>query len=104
MIEGIYTDNIIVWWPSIGKGNQDTLNRIHRKATKLVRDTLCNLDDIYVKNVVKKVTNIMSDTDHPFNNMYTTMRSERRLRAISCRTKQYGVSFVPNSIHIFNHV
>ena len=104
IVQSVVSFNIIVWLPSIGKGSQNTLNRIHRKATKLIRDTLCNLDYIYVNNVVKKVKNIMSNTDHPFNNMYSTMRSERRLRAISCRTKRYGVSFVPNSIHIFNHV
>ena len=104
IVQSVASFNIIVWWSSIGKCHQGTLNRIHKKATKLVGDSLPNLDCIYINNVVKKVSNIMSDAYHPFNNMYTTMRSQRRLRATSCHTKRYGMTFVPNSIRIFNHV
>ena len=87
----------------MGTCNQNILKRIMKKASEVIHDTLLSSDQIYINNVVKTVSKIMTDTEHPFNNMYSFMRSNRRLRAISCRTKQYGSTFVPKSIHIFNN-
>ena len=81
--------NAITWWASVGKGQQDTLNRIRKKAIKLFGDTVPLLDDIVTKNAIKKVTTIRTDISHPLNHQYATMRSNHRFRAISARTLRY---------------
>ena len=103
VIQSVVAFNAIIWWTSAGKGQQDTLSRIRKKAIKLFGDTVPLLDDIVTKNVIKKVTTIRTDIFHPLYHQYATMRSNHRLRAISARTMRYRSSFIPNSIHLYNN-
>ena len=103
VIQSVVAFNAIIWWTSAGKGQQDTLSRIRKKAIKLFGDTVPLLDDIVTKNVIKKVTTIRTDISHPLYHQYATMRSNHRLRAISARTMRYRSSFIPNSIHLYNN-
>ena len=59
------------------------------------------MEQLFIDKVVKKVLSIMSDNSHPLFHNYVQMRSER-LRALPARTQRYRLSFVPNSIHVFN--
>ena len=65
-MQSVVAFNAIIWWASAGKGQQDTLNRIRKKAIKLFGDTVPLLDDIVTKNVIK-VTTIRTDISHPLN-------------------------------------
>ena len=103
VIQSVVSFNIIVWWSSAGKCQQGTLNRIRNKAIKLFGSDVPHLDELYVQNVIKKVNSILNDQSHILHPQYLTMRSHR-LRAISTRTMRYRSSFVPNSIHLVNHV
>ena len=66
VIQSVFSFNIVVWWSSMGKGNQRTINRIYKKACKTIKDTLCAPDTIYLNNTITQVHNIMSDSDHLF--------------------------------------
>ena len=71
-------------------------------AHKIVKLDITSIDEIYTRNVTKKVKHIISMHVHPLKCFYDFMRSGTRLRAISCRTQRYRKSFVPNSIHVYN--
>ena len=55
IIQSVFSFNIIIWWSTMGTCNQSILNRIMKKASKVICDTLCSSDQIYINNVVKKV-------------------------------------------------
>ena len=103
VIQSVFSFNIIVWYANAGKGQHKSLNRIRKRATKLFNCDVAELDNIFNNTVFKKVNSIMSDSSHPFFTKYNSMRSNR-LRALPARTVRYRLSFVPNSIHIFNHM
>ena len=47
IVQSVVSFNIIVWWASLGKGQPDTLNRINKKAIKLVGESLCKKSSYY---------------------------------------------------------
>ena len=107
VVQRVLTFNIIVWWSNAGILQQNNLKWITRRSLKLLRTNMetsspiSTMEQLFIDKVVKKVLSILSDNSHPLFHNYVQMRSER-LRALPARTQRYRLSFVPNSIHVFN--
>ena len=59
---------------------------------------------LFEQRVLSKIDKIMADESHPLNEHYTFNRSGIRLRVPRTNKARFRQSFVPNSIHIFNHL
>ena len=73
---------------------QYTHARVHICLTKLVSDSLPNLYMLTTLSRKYPTSFLMQIT---LSIIFTLPRSQRRLKAISCHTKCYGMTFVPKS-------
>ena len=84
--------------------NRDRLDRVRRVAERVTGQDLPSLKHLFEQRVLSKIDKIMADESHPLNEHYTFNRSGIRLRVPRTNKARFRQSFVPNSIHIFNHL
>ena len=73
-----------------------------RWACKL-RVKVISLDDLYIKDVMQMVMEIMTDEHHPLHDNYVFMRSGKILTLPKQHMDRFRKSFVPKSMKLFNH-
>jgi len=100
MIESLICYNITLWRFSISCADKAAIKRICKQA-KIIKTDILSRDDIYVKDVPRKVKHVISMETHPLHNYFFHMRPETRLRVLPCKTQRYRKSFVPNSTDLF---
>ena len=63
---------------------------------------MASLTETYKKRIIKRVTNIMKDENHPLNNFFEELPSGRRLRSARALTSRFLNTFVPSAIRCVN--
>ena len=101
IIESVLSYSIAVWYGRLSTRDRNKLNKIIKTSQRLGA-RVTSLEDLFNKFALIQVKKIMSNKNHPLYDMYTFLRSGRRLALPSIRTTRYKNSFVPKSIKLYN--
>ena len=104
LIQSLLTFNLVCYFGNGTQQNRDRLDRVRRVAERVTGQDLPSLKHLFEQRVLSKIDKIMADESHPLNEHYTFNRSGIRLRVPRTNKARFRQSFVPNSIHIFNHL
>ena len=101
-VESILTFSFICWFGSLNLKNSKNLDRIVKQCSKIVGQQMNNLSDLYRKRVVSKAMKIHKDPSHCMNSVLEPLPSNRRFRAIKCKSNRFSKSFFPTAIRFIN--
>ena len=103
-IESVITFGISCYGGNISKQQQQRLDRVIRKAAKVVNSSLPSFTELYNTNVLKTAKKIMADNKHPLYSEYQTSVRSKRLISKKARTNRYNNSFIPSSVRLMQSV
>ena len=102
VIESILSFSITVWYGNASQEDKDKLDKIVKKAEKIVGCALTPLDVIYESRVLGRSKKIMKDQSHPANHLFELLPSGKRYRSIACKTNRLKNSLYPSAIRLLN--
>ena len=102
VIESVLSFSITVWYGNTSQEDREKLDRIVKKAEKIVGCSLTPLETIYESRAIGRCKKIMKDPSHPANHLFELLPSGRRFRSISCKTDRFKKSFYPTAIRFLN--
>ena len=105
IISSVLTFGSSVWGRNINQYDRDRLDRIIKKAGRIIGKPQICLGDMTDKKVYSKLTAIFHDKSHPLWTELNDLVIDRsgRLRMPKVKTKRYRNSFIPNAVKIFNN-
>ena len=104
LIQSLLTFNLVCYFGNGTQQNRDRLDRVRRVAQRVIGQNLPSLNHLFERKVLSKIDKIMADKSHPLNEHYSFNRSGIRLCVPRTNRARFRQSFVPNSIHLFNHL
>ena len=93
----------VVWYGGCRKEDFKKLQKIANGAGKMTGE-VTNLTHECNNMILKHVTQILENPEHPLHQCYTLMRSGKRYRSMKARTSRFLNSFVPLSIRKYNEL
>ena len=100
-VQSVITYSFLCWWNSLGVKQKSKLQKIQKKAIRIIGCDLLNLNDLHIDSVITKVKN-MIDGKSVLCKEINWLRSGRRLSSVKCRTERYKNSFIPYSVRCYN--
>ena len=99
-LQSIFTFCLICWGGNIKVCDQEKIERMIKRASKISNFTFEDFNTIYSKLCHKKVLNILKDKSHPLNTQI--IFSERSGRPLSIRSnrERYTSSFLPSAVRL----
>ena len=103
-IIGIIGFGIVSWGNGIAQSDRGRLDRVIRKAGRVVGRDQDNIQTITNKRVKKKLACIMTDDTHPLRPDFddTLIARSGRFRLPLLKTERFRKSFFPCAVVIFN--
>ena len=99
-IQSVLSFGISCWGGNLRVRDEEKLNRLIRKASKVAGCDLPSIREIYEHACKKKALNILNSPSHPLYLEFTRSCRTGRLLSRSARTDRYRKSFVPTSIRL----
>ena len=103
VIESVMLFSCVVWYGGCRKEDFKKLQKIANCAGKMTGE-VTNLTHECNNMILKHVTQILENPEHPLHQCYTLMRSGKRYRSLKARTSRFLNSFVPLSIRKYNEL
>ena len=100
-VQSVITYSFLCWWNSLGAKQKSKLQKVQKKAKRIIGCDLLNLNDLHIDSVITKVKN-MIDGKSVLCKEINWLRSGRRLSSVKCRTERYKNSFIPYSVRCYN--
>ncbi len=97
-LESLLSYCCTVWFASCTAEDRKTLQRVVRTAERVIGTTLPPLSEIYAGRLHRKASSISKDPTHPGHQLFTTLPSGRRYRALGARTNRLLHSFYPQVV------
>ena len=101
VIESVMLFSCVIWYGGCRQEDLKKLQRIANHASKMTGE-VTDLTHECVNTILKQVSQILENGNHPLHPCYTLMRSGRRYRSMRARTSRFLNSFVPFSIRKYN--
>lgn len=101
-IESVLTFSILVWYGSSTSQEKQHLERVVRRASKIIGRSLPTLASLYNTRLARKAKNITSDPTHPAHHLFTLLPSGKRYRSIPSKTTRSRDSTYPQAIRHLN--
>ena len=101
-VESILTFSFICWFGSLGVSDRKVILRIAKQCGKIVGNINIDLEGLYKKRVMMKASKILRDSSHCMYGTFEMLPSNKRFRAIKCKTNRYQHSFFPMAIKYLN--
>ena len=102
IIESILTSSISIWYAAATAKDKGRLQRIIRYSEKVIGCNLPSLQDLYASRIRRRAGKIVADSSHPGHNLFETLPSGRRLRAIRTKTSRHKNSFFLSAVSLIN--
>ena len=104
VVSSIMVFGLLCWGGNVAKRDRDRLDKIIKKAGGVVGRKQDDIQTIYLRLVMKKVTNILDDIEHPLFIEFDSRVIERsgRFRAPKTKTTRHKHSFIPTAIQTYN--
>ena len=84
-VQSVITYSFLCCWNSLGAKQKSKLQKIQKKAKRIIGCDLLNLNDLHIDSVITKVKN-MIDGKSVLCKEINWLRSGRRLSSVKCRT------------------
>ena len=104
IIESIICFGISCWGSAICNEDKNKINKIIKKASKIIQCELEYFDSLYEKAVHRKCLHILKDQDHPICDNFSLSSRSGRVLQPAARTERYKNSFVPSSVRVHRRV
>ena len=100
----VLTFGVTCWGGNITQRDKDKLDRIIRKAGRVIGSNQDTFTDIYNDRLIRKVTSIFDDDSHPLRQEFDKLLIGRsgRLRTPRVRTTRFQKAFLCKAVHVFN--
>ena len=100
----VLTFGLSCWGGNLNKFDRGRVDRITRRAGRVVGKELDSFDTLYRKRISDKLTDITDDSTHPLRPDIDSLRIVRsgRFRIPKARTYRYLNSFVPAAVRSYN--
>ena len=82
--------------------NKNVLDRIVKVCGKIVGEKQKSLKEVFECHAVRKASEIEKDVEHILSKYYEFLPSGRRLRTLRFRKNKNQLSFIPQSVILFN--
>ena len=104
VICSVVTFGAVCWGGNISSHDQGRLEKLVRKASRVVGLPLDTFERLCDKRRSRKIETILSDVTHPLRQEFVSRHNPRSGRYVQPRatTKRYGNSFVPTALRILN--
>ena len=102
VVQSVINFCIICWFGGLTKKDKMLIDRIVRRARKIGCTDVCDAEELFSNNVIKKIQAILEVEDHPLYRYYHLLPSGNRLTSLYCRTNRFKNTFVPTSIRKYN--
>ena len=102
LIQSVLTFNLICYYANAKIAANKLLERPRKAAKRITGANLTSIEDLYQKNSLSEVKQIMHDPSHPLNEHFNYNRSGIRLCTPRTQRARFRRSFIPDSIHLFN--
>ena len=99
-IQSVISFGITCYGGNLGKQHEKRLDRVVRKASRIVNSQFSAFIDLYNGNTIKIAEKILKDSNHPLHNEYDISERSRRLISKTARTSRYLNSFIPTSTRL----
>jgi hypothetical protein len=100
-VESVLTRSILVWFGSATQKDITKMNSVIRAAERIIGTALPSLHSIYIERCMKRTRSIINDITHPAHDLFTFLRSGRRLRTFY-GNKRLLRSFYPCAVRTYN--
>ena len=101
-VESILTFSFVCWFGSLDVSDRKIILRIAKQCGKIVGKKDIDLVNLYKKRVILKAKKILRDPSHYMFQLFETLPSNTRFRAIKCKTMRFQNSFFPTAIRYIN--
>ena len=101
-IESVLTGCITVWFGNVTVQDSKQLQRIVKRAAKIIGTELPQLHTIYNTRCKKKTENILKDSSHPAHSLFYLLPSKKRYQSITSHTTRLSNSFYAQAIRLLN--
>ena len=101
-VESILTFSFVCWFGSLDVSDRKIILRIAKQCGKIVGKKDIDLVNLYKKRVILKAKKILRDPSHYMYQLFETLPSNTRFRAIKCKTMRFQNSFFPTAIRYIN--
>jgi len=98
VIESVLTFSVTVWYGGATAEDRGRLDAVVKTASRVIGCELPSMEEIYSKRLQRRATNIMKDSAHPAQPLFSRLPSGRRLRHIRTRTVRFRSSFFPAAV------
>ena len=102
IIESILTSSVTVWYSSLDSQSRKQLQRIVKKASKIIGKPLLSVESLYIKHTIKTANKIISAPSHPAHHLFHLMPHRRRYRSLFTKTSCFKHSFFSAAIRTLN--
>ena len=103
-IESVLTFSMPVWFGHTTAQDKTRLERVVRRASKLIGSSLPSLSSLFATRIVKKSKKIIRDNSHPANYLFKLLPSGRRYGSIKSSTSRFRDSTYPLAIRHLNEL
>ena len=102
IIQSILTSSFTVWYGSIDSNSSKKLDRIVKKASKIIGHNLPSLNSLFINRITNRSAKIIRDPSHPAHHLFRLLPSGRRYMSISTKTSRFKNSFFPTAVRTLN--
>lgn len=101
-IESVLTFSILVWFGNTTSWNKTRLERVVRRASKIIGANLPSLSSLFSSRLIRKARKIIVDPSHPAHHLFNLLPSGRRYRSLRTSTSRFRDSTYPLVIRHLN--
>ena len=101
-IESVLTFSMPVWFGHATSEDKTRLERVVRRASKIIRCSLPTLESLYSVRLIRKAKKIIADYSHPAHYLFRLLPSGRRYESTRSRTSRFRDSTYPAAIRLLN--
>ena len=101
-IESVLTFSILVWYGHTTAQDKTRLERVVRRASKIIGSSLPSISSLFNSRIIKKSKKILEDNTHPAHYLFNLLPSGRRYGSIGSSTSRFRDSTYPLAIRHLN--
>ncbi len=101
-IESILTSSLSVWFSSCTYGGWEVYPKSGKDSRENHQDLYCLYRNYIWHTALVEPPQIISDSTHSTNGLFTLLPSGKRYRSMRCKTDRFRNSFFPQAIRLLN--
>jgi hypothetical protein len=101
-VESVLTFSFICWFRTLNVKSKNSLAGVVNVCGKVVGRQQVPLEQLFNKRALSKAVSIQTDPTHPLSSFFELLPSQKRFRAVRCRTQRFQSTFIPTAVTLLN--